>query len=315
MTCKSRISTTIFTIFFAVLFIVSFALSGYAQDQDLILYGAASDDCITDVGGTESFLYLVDPDTAQTELIGPIGFDGVTGMAILSRGQLVASARGETGDDPRSAILVRINRASAMGSLIGMIGSSDVEGECGRAPDLTYDATTNTLFATGQVCRGSYLQSINQRTGQGTLIGPYDSGRGNGLAISDEGVLFATVDQNLITLNPNTGEPTLIANLPLDERIVVNALAFHPLTGELFGSTLNQTRDETERSSTLIKINTETGAVTEVGRLPNCFDAIIFGFPQTAAMVPTLSEWGLIAMVGTLGIAGFIVLRRRRVTA
>jgi len=31
--------------------------------------------------------------------------------------------------------------------------------------------------------------------------------------------------------------------------------------------------------------------------------------------VPTLSEWGLIAMAGILGIVGFMVMRRRRVTA
>ncbi len=34
------------------------------------------------------------------------------------------------------------------------------------------------------------------------------------------------------------------------------------------------------------------------------------------AMVPTLSEWGLLAMAGILGIVGFImVIRRRKVTA
>jgi len=31
-----------------------------------------------------------------------------------------------------------------------------------------------------------------------------------------------------------------------------------------------------------------------------------------AAGVPTLSEWGLIAMAGVLGIIGFIVIRRRK---
>jgi len=31
--------------------------------------------------------------------------------------------------------------------------------------------------------------------------------------------------------------------------------------------------------------------------------------------VPTLSEWGLLAMAGILGLVGFMVLRRRRVTA
>jgi IPTL-CTERM motif len=31
--------------------------------------------------------------------------------------------------------------------------------------------------------------------------------------------------------------------------------------------------------------------------------------------VPTLSEWGLIAMAGILGIVGFMVMRRRKLTA
>jgi len=31
--------------------------------------------------------------------------------------------------------------------------------------------------------------------------------------------------------------------------------------------------------------------------------------------IPTLSEWGLIAMAGVLGIVGFMVMRRRKVTA
>ncbi len=31
--------------------------------------------------------------------------------------------------------------------------------------------------------------------------------------------------------------------------------------------------------------------------------------------IPTLSEWGLIAMAGVLGIVGFMVIRRRKVTA
>ena len=31
--------------------------------------------------------------------------------------------------------------------------------------------------------------------------------------------------------------------------------------------------------------------------------------------VPTLSEWGLIAMAGLLGIVGFMIIRRRNVAA
>jgi len=39
-----------------------------------------------------------------------------------------------------------------------------------------------------------------------------------------------------------------------------------------------------------------------------------FGDPATSP-VPTLSEWGLIAMAGLLGIIGFMVMRRRKVAA
>jgi hypothetical protein len=37
--------------------------------------------------------------------------------------------------------------------------------------------------------------------------------------------------------------------------------------------------------------------------------------PQVVTPIPTLSEWGLIAMAGILGIVGFMILRRRKVSA
>jgi len=40
-----------------------------------------------------------------------------------------------------------------------------------------------------------------------------------------------------------------------------------------------------------------------------------FIFASPPALVPTLSEWGLIAMAGILGIVGFMVIRRRKATA
>ena len=36
------------------------------------------------------------------------------------------------------------------------------------------------------------------------------------------------------------------------------------------------------------------------------------GIPGIAP-IPTLNEWGLIAMAGVLGIAGFLIIRRRKV--
>jgi len=36
---------------------------------------------------------------------------------------------------------------------------------------------------------------------------------------------------------------------------------------------------------------------------------------RSASSVPTITEWGMIAMAGILGIVGFMVMRRRKATA
>lgn len=42
---------------------------------------------------------------------------------------------------------------------------------------------------------------------------------------------------------------------------------------------------------------------------------ISLGDPNTTTIVPTLSEWGLTAMAGVLGVVGFMVMRRRTASA
>ena len=51
------------------------------------------------------------------------------------------------------------------------------------------------------------------------------------------------------------------------------------------------------------------GVCTRLGERGECVETL----PDIE--VPTLSEWGLIAMAGILGIVGFMVIRRRKVTA
>lgn len=45
------------------------------------------------------------------------------------------------------------------------------------------------------------------------------------------------------------------------------------------------------------------------------YERVVYMAAPTLAQVPTLSEWGLIAMASILGIVGFMVIRRRKVTA
>lgn len=47
----------------------------------------------------------------------------------------------------------------------------------------------------------------------------------------------------------------------------------------------------------------------------NCKERLIKGCSLLTENIPTLSEWGLIAMAGLMGIVGFIVMRKKKVTA
>lgn len=65
---------------------------------------------------------------------------------------------------------------------------------------------------------------------------------------------------------------------------------------------LNITIDEESNSITAQCLDNDTGSCT-------------FTNIKAPSQVPTLSEWGLIAMAGILGIIGFIVIRKRQLTA
>ncbi|MCZ6865704.1 MAG: IPTL-CTERM sorting domain-containing protein [Candidatus Dadabacteria bacterium] len=65
---------------------------------------------------------------------------------------------------------------------------------------------------------------------------------------------------------------------------------------------------------------TTSGVQQDIGDLDHetkglAFDCVVPPPGFFAREIPTLSEWGLIAMAGVLGIVGFMVIRRRKVTA
>ncbi len=291
----------------------------------MLSYGAASaqhallisvdDFCIQDdVGSEQSRLFRVDPETGQIVSIGPIGFDAVTGMAQLGDGRLVGSARADA-DGDRISILIEINPLTGTGTLIGTIGNNN-EGGCGRVPDLTYDAATDTLYGIGFRCipgdsHGGIteLLTINQNTGEGTTVGQTGFfGGGNGLAISPGGTLFSSENEEFLTLDPDTGQGTLVANHPPPGDFVMSAMDFQPETGDLFGVAF---RFGEGFPTDLVTINTATAVLTTILELPVCSDAMVF-IEIPPRPIPTLSEWGLIATAGVLGIIGFFALRRRR---
>jgi hypothetical protein len=292
------------------LFSLLFFLSSFAEAQ--ALYGAANG---LSQGMGPSSLYSIDPDTGAATLIGPIGFNNVTGMAFLNDGRLVASANGDALFGAETAILIEIDPTTGAGTLIGII-DDDISGNCGRIPDLTYDTTTDTLYGYGDFCNhteGPYR--INTTTAAGTVIGPSGySGGGNGIAIKrTTGIIFATPfdTESLVILNSLTGAgadvPGSVGNVPG----IVNALDFNPQTGVLFGS-LRDAGDVFGGQFYLVTINTSNGVTTPIGETVPGLDAIVFKREPVVSAVPALSEWGMLAVAAGLMIAGVSFAARQR---
>jgi hypothetical protein len=112
------------------------------------------------------------------------------------------------------------------------------------------------------------------------------TGSSNGLARDPAtGTLFATPVPDFVTLNPTTGAGTIVpgsaGNIPLEG---VPALAFHPLTGVLYGC-LDDNPD-------LVTINTADGVTTPVADITlNAvpllgFDALVFQGPAGCTDAP-----------------------------
>lgn len=103
--------------------------------------------------------------------------------------------------------------------------------------------------------------------------------------------------------------------MPVDAGI---ASMFADASGRVYGA--NRFED-----ALLYQFNIQTGESTAIGRyillpqgggpIDGFYCAQNPGPFPPASTVPTLSEWGLIAMAGLLGIVGFIVARRKKVIA
>lgn len=302
-------------LFIAAIFILLFSYDISSAQTNLLI--ALDDACFSSSSGF-STLYSVNPNTASADPIGPIGFRSVSGMAVLGDGRLVGSANADANGD-RISILIEINPLTGEGTFIGIIGNNN-DGGGGRVPDLTYDAATDTLYGTGFRCipgegHGNIteLLRIDQTTGQGTTIGQTGFfGGGNGLAIrKSDGTLFSSENENFITLNPQTGQGTLLANHPLIE-FVMSALDFSPVTGELFGIEFGFGGDF---PTNLVTVNTTNAAINRIGELPLCSDALVF-IGLEPRNVPTLSEWGMISAFIGLGLIGVsFALKKRRIQA
>lgn len=306
-------------IFRIILILISMlCISHYAQAQQIVLYGAAGVGTCDTQPALQRSLYTLDPSTGSMQLVGTPGFDGVTALAQLNDGRLVATAI----QDNETSILIEINPLTGQGSLIGIIGNFNNPNECARIPGLAYDSTTDTLYGLARFCSGELsrpLVVINPDTAEMTPVGNTSiSGGGFGLALRNDGTLFAAATQgttmSLHTINKDTGVSNLIGSMETNGvtpgGLAPGGLAFHPLTQELYASVNNTDVGPTD-SYLLTTNETAPPSFDVVGQTADCFDGLTFAVTKEIN-VPTLSQWALLATAGILGFISFIVIRKKQ---
>ena len=170
-------------------------------------------------------LVIVDAATGELTIVGPFGFETVTGLAFSTDGMLY-------GFDTASDQLITIDPLTGEGTAVGFTVAS------GGAMEFTRDAT---LYLVGTPGPESTLYTIDPDTGEATEVGPFGSGLAYSAGLAAVGdVLYASVHwcagppyDLLVTLDRETGEATQIGGFcPGKGCPNMSGLAFLPGTGD-----------------------------------------------------------------------------------
>jgi len=184
---------------------------------------------------SSSKLFTLDPATASSRLIGPVGLSSVTDIAF----------HGPTLYGVRSSDFLRINPYTGASIVIGSIGTNTN----GLAV-----ASDGKIYASG----GNQLLTIDPTTGHGTPVGTFGPGltSSGDLAFDSNDILYGALVSGatavLARINRLTGAATVIGPMGVSE---VYGMAF--FCCRLFGVT---------NGGDLININVVTGNATIIGK-------------------------------------------------
>ena len=168
--------------------------------RDSSLFGAAF------VGSTGlARLYRIDPTTGAAALIGPIGFERVSGME-YDRETGVLYATGQRTDAAHTNVLLAIDPSTAAGHEIGPTGI--VGFAFATEPDIAMRDSDGAIYA--YLDLGDGVGTIDRVTGAMSFLGFSGvSGFGNGLAFDRAGALYLADGANVDTLDQTTGAATV----------------------------------------------------------------------------------------------------------
>lgn len=254
-------------------------------------------------------LYTVNLSTGVFTLVGAIRVGGVTpvGVTGLADHPETDTLYGITADSspnyPRSLVTIDVATAEAT-----VVGSMEASGS-----DISFNRA-GTLFI--WLRETSQLGRVDLSSGRVTALGsPGPSSETGGIAIDANGraYLAATgATGSLDVIDTTTGtivKGPMLRGAPYPAGI--NSLTISP-AGVLFAVNTNL---GSPANTLLVKIDTKSGVVTQVGPLPNDTDALIFDQPpwSIASVLSSKEGLTLLAAVLALGLAlTFFILSRRR---
>lgn len=283
-------------------------------------------------GTSPDQLIIVNTNNGTGSVVGPnsamIGFPG---LAIDT-----SSETSYAGCGGGCQQIYNFNLNNGMATLLGSTNGIDVVSGMDFNSEGVLYGTLNAVGDGGT--GGDHLGIVNTNTGEVTVIGPFGSCGSESctidgieaIAFDAGGVLWGSLrfspvgsgTPGLYTINPNTGEATFVAPIvdseaqPIQRGGVVS-LQF-ACDGTLYGGTAP---DGESPGGFLVTINSQTGVYSFVGAVSATSGASLGGLafdtdcsggpPETVVIVPTLTEWGLIAMICILAVGGFIVIRRK----
>jgi len=310
MTGKNRIIGYFFTVLTTILILLTFTLSSNAQT----LYS-----CVSPDDGAEPLLRIINPNTGATISTLDLNLPGVdikgcnglakdptTGTCYM----MISTPNTGGGGVPGARILAVLNQSN--GSLIEVGNTGQ------RFAGIAFDnggqlfGLTGDQFGSGNPINPTTLLTINKFTGESTIFLPLVSDA------DGEALGFNPIDRLLYRLSRVSSFQSIDP--------VTKAVTTIPLSGDSFGETTALTHLSsggqgnvllfTDRSGgdDLFSITT-AGVVSFIGEMDHESKGLAFDCDLPPEPIPTLNEWGLIAMAGILGIVGFMVIRRRKVTA
>jgi len=278
-----------------------FGISNHSDDHSMTTTGARNDE----LGST---LYRVDYRTGSAIPVGPVGYHDCRGLDFHPlTGQLYATCLGES----HNPVLLDINPNTGHGTKISELQFENTD--FGSIRDISF-RKDGTLFAYVGVKSESFLAIINPEAGVIENLGTIGLiGGGNGIAANV--VLYHAQTDILPTLNvldQTNGAGTFKTNLiippPANDHPIIPSMDEDTENDIFYGVLDNETPVYTFY---LVTIDVDSGLVTLIGETVDGLESLAVRNPRITN-VPTLSEYGMIALAVVFLASALLVLRRRK---